>query len=238
MPTDEEQESLQPGEITLDDDIALDPDDQDTDDTDSQEDDEGSVEGKRVKDAQAKMHEATRRAAELEKAVEKLTGQVSTLTEIAAGRTSQQQPQAPENPFEFLDDPTVKESLLDSSDNVVGVIKRAVAEIGRTMHLRDQMFLGELNKRDPSVQSVRQEIEKFRGENPDLADLPDAKIAVILKKMTKPSEGPQKKRVLAIGSRPESTTDEDSEKKKAVDFWYNKIGYNLQDELEKRRARK
>ena len=230
---DEEQVTPEEGELSLD--SAVESGDHEGH---SQSDNSDVSADKRVRDAQSKMHEEAQKRAELERQIEKMNGQLSVLTELV-GKNGQQAPAAPqENPFQFLDDDKFKESLLDSGESVATAMKRVVGEIGRTLHLRDQMLLQELNQRDPEVRSATEQIKSFRSENPDLNDLTDQQIMKVLKKTSQQpaSSEESKKKVLSIGSRPVST-GQDDEMKKEIDMWYNKIGYNIYAEIDKRRKK-
>lgn len=234
----DEEATLQDGELSLDNDASLDAPEYDDEDTQEHSSDDSGVSEKRVKDAQRAFHEEAQKRAELEKQIEKMNGQLSVLTELV-GNKNQPIPQAAEeNPFEFLDDEKFKESLLDSSENVAGAIKRAVSEIGRTLHLRDQMLLQELNSRDPEIKSASEQIRQFRQENPDLQDLSDMQVAKILKKMGGIQQAEPKKKTLSIGSRPVTQQPEDEELQKQAKFWYDRIGYGIYKDLENRRKRK
>jgi ABC-type transporter Mla subunit MlaD len=232
----DEEATLQDGELSLDNNASLDV--ADYDDGQEHSSDDSDVSEKRVKDAQRAFHEEAQKRAELEKQIEKMSGQLSTLTELV-GNKHQSVPQAAqENPFEFLDDEKFKEGLLDSSENVATAIKRVVGEIGKTLHLRDQMLLQELNSRDPEIKSAAEQIRQFRQENPDLQDLSDMHIAKIMKKMGGGMQPESKKRVLAIGNRPQTSAPEDEELQKQAKMWYDRIGYGLYKDLENRRKKK
>lgn len=235
----DEEPTLQEGELSVDNDASLDVREPDEAYEHSSDDSDVSDSAdKRVRDAQRQMHQEAQKRAELEKQIEKMSGQLSVLTELV-GNKGQPIPQAPqENPFEFLDDDKFKEGLLDSSENVAGAIKRVVSEIGRTLHLRDQMMLQELNSRDPEIKSASDQIRSFRQENPDLNDLSDMQVAKILKKMGGGTQAEPKKKVLAIGNRPVANTPEDEDLQKQAKFWYDRIGYGLYKDLENRRKKK
>jgi len=235
--SEDEEATLQDGELSLDDNAALDVADYDEDQEHSP-DDGDDVSEKRVKDAQRAFHEEAKKRAELEKQIEKMGGQLSVLTDLV-GRRGESVPQAPqENPFQFLDDEKFKEGLLDSSENVADAFKKVVGEIGRTLHMRDQMLLQELNSRDPEIKSAGEQIRQFRQENPDLEDLSDMQIAKIIKKMGGGQQAEPKKKVLSIGNRPVAKESEDDEVQKQAKFWYDRIGYGIYKDLEKRRKSK
>jgi hypothetical protein len=231
--TDEEQVTPDKRELSLDDDIDTGREDESLDDSQIDDDD---VSEKRVRDAQKQMHEATKRASDLEKQLEKMNGQITTLTDLV-GKRGEPAPTIPqENPFDFLDDEKVKETLLDSPENVASMLKRTVAEIGRTLSMRDKMLLQELNQRDPEIRSVRDQLNTFREEHPELDDLSDQQLVKVMKLSTK-EEAPRK-RVLSIGSRQTSESPEEGEFEKEQKLWYQRIGYDRYDELDKRRKRK
>ena len=235
--SEDEEATLQDGELSLDDNAALDVADYDEDQEHSP-DDGDDVSEKRVKDAQRAFHEEAQKRAELEKQIEKMSGQLSVLTDLV-GKRGEPVPQAPqENPFQFLDDEKFKEGLLDSSENVADAFKKVVGEIGRTLHMRDQMLLQELNSRDPEIKSAGEQIRQFRQENPDLEDLSDMQIAKIIKKMGGGQQAEPKKKVLSIGNRPVAKESEDDEVQKQAKFWYDRIGYGIYKDLEKRRKSK
>jgi len=230
---DEEQVTPDSRELSLDDDIDTGREDNFDD---SQIEDDDDVSEKRVKDAQRKLHEETQKRADLEKQLEKMTGQITTLTELV-GKRGEPAPQIPqENPFDFLDDEKVKETLLDSPENVASMLKRTVAEIGRTLSMRDRMLMQELNQRDPEIRSARDQITTFREEHPELEDLSDQQLIKVMKLSTK-DEAPRK-RVLSIGNRQTSESPEDDNFQKEQKLWYQRIGYDRYDELDKRRKRK
>jgi hypothetical protein len=229
--TDEEQVTPDQRELSLDDDIDTGRED-DLDDSQSDDDD---VSEKRVKDAQRKLHEETQKRADLEKQLEKMTGQITTLTDLV-GKRGEPAPQLPqENPFDYLDDEKLQETLLDSPQNVAALFKRTVAEIGRTLSMRDRMLLQELNQRDPEVRGAAEQIKAFRDEHPELGDLNDQQLVKVMKLQT-PQETPRK-RVLSIGSRQTTETPEADEFQKESKMWYDRIGYNRYDELDKRRKK-
>lgn len=239
MADEDEQATLQDGELSLDDNANLDVDmpSEEADQHSSDTSDDAST--KRVKDAQRAFHEEAQKRAELERQIEKMGGQLSVLTELVGsnGRANQQ-PVQEANPFAFLDDEKFKESVLDSSENLINGMKRIVSEFGRTLHLRDQMWGQELNQRDPEIRSLSQRINEFRQENPDLQELSDVQIAKVLKKVGYSQESEPKKKVLSIGNRPVSKSPEDEQLKKDADMWYNRIGYGVYKDLENRRKKK
>jgi len=230
--TDEEQVTPDQRELSLDDDIDT---GREENLDDSQIEDEDDVSDKRVKDAQRKLHEETQKRADLERQLEKMNGQISTLTDLV-GKRGEPQPQLPqENPFDYLDDEKLKETLLDSPENVASLLKRTVAEIGRTLSMRDRMLLQELNQRDPEVRGAAEQIKAFRDDHPELGDLSDNQLVKVMKLQT-PQETPRK-RVLSIGSRQTAETPEADEFQKESKMWYDRIGYNRYDELDKRRKK-
>lgn len=229
---DEEQVTLEKGELSLD--SAVESGDHEG----HSQNDDVDVSDKRVRDAQSKMHEEAQKRADLERQVEKMTGQLSVLTELV-GRNGQPQaqPVQEENPFQFLDDDKFKESLLDSGDAVATAMKRVVAEFGKTLSLRDRMLIQELNTRDPEIRSATEQIKAFRNENPEFNDFTDQQIIKVIKKNSPQSEEPKKK-VLSIGSRPVANQSEDDDLQRNINMWYNKIGYNVYEELDKKRRKK
>lgn len=235
----DEEATLQEGELSLDNDASLDaPEQEDAQEYSSDDSDVSDTNEKRVKDAQRAFHQEAQKRAELEKQIEKMNGQLSVLTDLMGNRNQPAPQPAQENPFEFLDDDKFKEGLLDSSENVAGAIKRVVSEIGKTLHLRDQMLLQELNSRDPEIKSASEQIRQFRQENPDLGDLSDMQVAKIIKKMGGGQQEEPKKKVLAIGNRPVANSTENEELQKQAKFWYDRIGYGIYKDLENRRKKK
>lgn len=226
MPTDEEQES-RAGELTLDDNIEQAPDTQESLEVDDDTQDTEDTPDKRVKDAQRKLHEETQKRAALEKALDEMKGKITVLTDIV-GKKGEEATIQEENPFAFLDTPEFKESLLDSGDNVVGALKKIVAEFGKTLHMRDRMLMSEFNSRDPEIRSVREQIAAFREKYPDMNDFSDQHVVKVLKNMIPQEQAPVKK-TLSIGSRNQRPVAEDDEFKKEEKFWYDRIDYSYYD---------
>lgn len=234
--SEDEEATLQPGELSLDDAVDTDAPEHENEQEHSPEDHD-DVSEKRVKDAQRAFHEEAKKRAELEKQIEKMSGQLSTLTELY-GRPAPTKEQPQEDLFGFLDDKEFKEKLLDSPDNIVEMVKRVLGGVGSTIDSSHRYLSSEINRRDPAITSVAEKIRSFREENPDFGDFTDAQIARIVKRESGESPEPAKKsKSLSIGNRSGATPKEDEDLKKEVDFWYDRIGYNSYAKLDAQRRK-
>lgn len=163
----------------------------------SRQDDTDKADGdiaKRLKDTQAAFTKASQERAEERKradALEQRLAQMEGMLTVLKDR-----PAAPEkqevqtNPFEFLDDPYIKERFYEDADVPIKAMKQTVDIIGRALVARDlewtetlkkfkDELLNQVNRPDPAIAAKIVELRK----DPELANLDDKALAILAKRL-------------------------------------------------------
>lgn len=191
---------------------------------DSRDGEASSTTDERVKSAQRKMHEATARAAKLERDLAEIKGKMDAVIQM-------QQPKQEEtpSPLAFLDSPEFIESLYDDPKNAQKALKQIVNIFGETIRAQDEVFNKRLSERtnslDPEFRAVKDKVAQLR-KNPKLADLPDEYLVEMAKEISKskPVEGDGYRGSLPSGGRPTSKDKNNDEE--GIAFMMKRLGYD------------